>query len=130
MKTRAILSSSLFVMCTVVALACDDDKKPTPPAATSALPAASSAPVAIASASASSSAATANAPPLTAESFCARVFGSVYSDFVKQCTEDDKKSEGYKLAVLVATMPLEECNFVVRDGVASGRMTFDPAAAA
>jgi hypothetical protein len=52
------------------------------------------------------------------------------ADFTKACSEDDKKSEGYKLASYIATMPLEECNFVVRDGVASGRMTFDPMAAA
>jgi hypothetical protein len=120
-------------MLTVAASACDDDKKPAPPAPASATPtAASSAAVATASASGSTSASatTADMPPLSAEAFCVRLFGNIYGDFAKQCTEDDKKSDGYKLAVLVATMPLEECNFVVRDGVAAGRMTFDALAAA
>jgi hypothetical protein len=47
--------------------------------------------------------------------------------FADSMTRD---SEGYKLAALVATMPLDECKFVVVSGVASGRMTFDAAAAA
>lgn len=128
------LSFSLFVASTIVVAACDDEKKATPPAPTSVFPTASSAtassaPVASASAPPSASAAP-EIPPLSAEAFCVRLFGRVYGDFVKACTDDDKKSDGFKLAELVARMPLEECNYVVRDGVASGRMTFDALAAA
>lgn len=130
MKPRLLLSS-LLVTFTALVLACDDDKKPTPPAPTSVFPAASSAVApASAPASASASSAISEIPPLSADAFCGRIFGSVYGDFAKACSDEDKKADAYKLAVLVATMPLEECNFVVRGGVAAGRMTFDAMAAA
>jgi hypothetical protein len=123
-KTRARTLASLLAVCTL-AIACEDEKKETPPAPSAAASASASV-----SAQPSASASAAPAPALDPAGFCARVFGSVYDDFVKSCSDDDKKSDGYKLAMLVATMPLEECNFVVRDGVAAGRMTFDASAAA
>ncbi len=128
MNTRLHLSSVLVTL-TALAVACDDDKKATPPAATSAATTAT-APTASASASASASAATPEIPPLSADAFCTRLFGSIATDFAKACSDDDKKADAYKLASLVAAIPLEECNFVVRDGVAAGRMTFDALAAA
>ena len=103
MNLRPLLST-LFVTLTLAAMACDDDKKATPPAPTSTFS------VATASASvAPSASATASAPelpPLSPDAFCARVFGGIWADFTKACTEDDKKSDGYKLASCVATMPL------------------------
>ena len=125
MKIRLAASALAVVsLAGLVCLACDDKKTdvpavPVPSASTT--PVASSAPPAPLPPPAP--------PPLTPETFCARVFGTVYADFQKACSDDDKKSSGYVLAAAFAQMPLEECYFTVRDAAAAGRLAFDAAGA-
>lgn len=74
-----------------------------------------------------SAAPSASAAPtgMTPDAFCQRVYGGASARFASACTEEDKKSSGYALAAAFAHMPLEECDFVVRDAAAAGRVTFD-----
>ena len=123
MKIRSAASAVVTVLAglTLACVACDDkktDATPAPAASTSAAPVVSSAPPAPLPLPAP-------APPLTPETFCARIFGTVYADFQRACSDDDKKSSGYALTAAFAQMPLEECYFVVRDAAAAGRLAFD-----
>ena len=110
MRSRPLLSLTLFAPLLVFACAKEQKSEPAPIATPSA-------PVA--------SATTSAAATFTPELFCLRVFGSVGADFAKACTDDDKKSSEYKLASAEAHGPLDECNAAIRNEVDAGRLTFD-----
>jgi hypothetical protein len=53
----------------------------------------------------------------------------VLSDLTKECTDDDKKTERYKLLADFADDPITECQQTIVAPVAQGRLTFDAVAA-
>ena len=124
----AIRAASFVSAITLAASACDD-KKNDAPATPPPSPSASAVSVPVTSAAPVPSTSAASVPTLTPEAFCGHVFGAVYSDFQKSCSDGDRKSNGYTLAAAFAQMPLEECYFVLRDGVVAGRLSFDASAA-
>jgi hypothetical protein len=124
-RARLAALAALAAAASLVTFACDDKKPEVTPA-----PSASAVPVPVVTSAAPLPSTAVATVPLTPETFCAHVFGSVYADFQKSCTGDDKQSSGYALAAAFAEMPLEECYFVVRDGVAAGRLAFDASSAA
>jgi hypothetical protein len=72
----------------------------------------------------------AQAGPLTADSFCTSVFGTVIADSTKGCSDDDKKRDLYKLITDFADDPITECKSTIVAGVTGKRLSFDATAAA